>query len=267
MADEPIHTTQSVRSERRGRVTLITLSRPSRRNAVDAETAAQLADAFRRFDTDSEADVAVLYGDGGTFCAGADLKAVAEGRGANRLVPEGDGPMGPTRMRLGKPVIAAVTGHAVAGGLELALWCDLRVADTSARFGVFCRRWGVPLIDGGTVRLPRLIGQSRALDMILTGREVAAEEAERIGLVNRLVPAGQALAAALELAETLSGFPQRCLRADRLSALRQWGATEAEAMAGEFAAGEAVLASGESRAGARRFSGGAGRHGSFESRD
>src|SRR5882724_5817371 len=219
----------TVTSERVGAVTTVVLSRPEVRNAVDFDTATALADAFRAFEADDDASVAVLYGDGGTFCAGADLKAVANGR-PNRLAEDGDGPIGPTRLRLTKPVIAAIAGHAVAGGLELALWCDLRVAEETAVFGVFCRRWGVPLIDGGTVRLPRLIGTSRAMDLILTGREVRAEEAERIGLANRVVPAGEARAAAEQLAADLAALPQTCLRHDRLSALEQHGQPEREAL-------------------------------------
>jgi len=217
-----------------------------------------LATAFRSFEGSSDVAVAVLAGAGGTFCAGADLKAIAR-REPNRVEPSGDGPMGPTRLRLTKPVIAAVSGHAVAGGLELALWCDLRVADETAVFGVFCRRWGVPLVDGGTVRLPRLIGTSRALDLILTGRAVSAEEALSIGLVNRLVPAGQALPAAQALAAELARLPQACLRADRLSVLEQEGLGEEAALANEVRRGLPVL--GEAARGAARFSAGAGRHG------
>ena len=198
----------SVVVERVGRVTTVILNRPEVRNAVDRDTAAALAAAFREFDADADADVAVLWGAGGVFCSGADLRAFAEGRG-NRLDPGGDGPMGPTRLALSKPVIAAVSGYAVAGGLELACWCDLRVVEADAVFGVFCRRWGVPLIDGGTIRLPRLVGLSHALDMILTGRPVAADEALRMGLANRVVPAGESLAAARELAATLARFPQQ----------------------------------------------------------
>jgi enoyl-CoA hydratase len=252
----------SVRTERSGAVWTVVLSRPERRNAVDGPTAAALADAFRAFDADGEARVAVLWGEGGTFCAGADLKAIAEGRG-NAVRPDGDGPMGPTRMQLGKPVIAAVAGHAVAGGLELALWCDLRVVEQSAVFGVFCRRWGVPLVDGGTVRLPRVVGQGVALDLILTGRPVGAEEALRLGLANRVVPDGTARAAAETLAAEIARFPQRCLRADRRSACEAWSLDEAAALANEFRHGLAVIQSGETREGAARFADGAGRHGSF----
>ncbi len=211
-------TEQAVRVERSGPVSTVFLHRPARRNAVDGPTAAELAAAFRAFDADPDSAVAVLHGAGGVFCSGADLTAMGTERG-NRAAPDGDGPMGVSRLRLSKPVIAAVSGYAVAGGLELALWCDLRVADATAIFGVFCRRWGVPLIDGGTVRLPRLIGTSRAMDMILTGRAVDAQEAAAIGLANRVVPAGQALAAAQELAAALAAFPQVCLRSDRASVL------------------------------------------------
>ncbi|MER6036675.1 crotonase/enoyl-CoA hydratase family protein [Streptomyces sp. NPDC001835] len=249
-----------VRVERREHVTTVVLSRPEARNAVDGPTAAALADAFRAFEADDDARVAVLWGEGGTFCAGADLKAVGTERG-NRVAENGDGPMGPTRMRLSKPVIAAVAGHAVAGGLELALWCDLRVAEEDAVFGVFCRRWGVPLIDGGTVRLPRLIGTSRAMDMILTGRPVPAREAHDIGLANRVVPTGRARAEAEELAAAIARFPQACLRGDRASVLDQDGLAEETAMRGELRHGVAVLAEGVE--GAARFAGGAGRHGSF----
>lgn len=255
-------TVRAVRTERQGPVTTVVLSRPAARNAVDGATAAQLADAFRDFEADPEALVAVLWGEGGTFCAGADLKAVGTDR-ANRVAPDGDGPMGPTRMRLSKPVIAAVSGHAVAGGLELALWCDLRVAEEDAVFGVFCRRWGVPLIDGGTVRLPRLIGTSRALDLILTGRPVPAPEAHEMGLANRLVPHGEARTAAEELAARLARFPQTCLRGDLASVHGQEGLPEDEAMALELRHGQAPLR--EAARGAARFAAGAGRHGDFES--
>ena len=251
----------TVTSERVGAVTTVTLNRPEVRNAVDATTANELVTAFRAFEADPDASVAVLYGAGGTFCSGADLKAYGSGRG-NRVEPTGDGPMGPSRLRLSKPVIAAVAGHAVAGGLELALWCDLRVAEEDAVFGVFCRRWGVPLIDGGTVRLPRLIGTSRALDMILTGRPVGAREALQFGLVNRMVPVGQALTAAQELAASLAAFPQMCLRQDRMSVLEQDGLPEPDAMANEFRHGLVSLAT-DSLTGATRFADGAGRHGSF----
>lgn len=246
--------------ERIGPVTVVTIDRPAVRNAVDRPTAAGLAEAFRDFDADESARVAVLTGAGGTFCAGADLKAIADGRG-NRVLEDGDGPMGPTRMRLSKPTIAAVSGHAVAGGLELALWCDLRVADESAVFGVFCRRWGVPLVDGGTVRLPRLIGRSRALDLILTGRAVSGAEAFEIGLANRLVPAGEALRAAVALATEIAALPQTCLRSDRASALEQEAMTEEAALVNEFHHGLVPLSSGETLAGAGRFASGSGRHG------
>ncbi|HEY3774881.1 MAG TPA: crotonase/enoyl-CoA hydratase family protein [Solirubrobacteraceae bacterium] len=249
----------SVRVEHDGPVTTVILDRPQRRNAVDGPTAAALADAFRAFDADSEASVAVLWGAGGTFCAGADLHA-AGGPEGNRVEAGGDGPMGPTRMRLSKPVIAAISGHAVAGGLELALWCDLRVAERDAVLGVFCRRFGVPLIDGGTVRLPRLIGRGRALDLILTGRAIGAEEAERIGLVERIVATGQALDAARALAHELAALPQVCLREDRLSALEQEGLPESDALAVELAHGRRSLA--HAPAGVERFRGGSGRHGS-----
>jgi len=247
--------------ERDGEVTTVVIDRPAVRNAVDGPTAAALVDAFREFDADERASVAVLCGAGGTFCAGADLKA-AGGPSGNRTEPDGDGPMGPTRLRLAKPVIAAIDGHAVAGGLELALWCDLRVAAEDAVLGVFCRRWGVPLIDGGTVRLPRLIGTSRAMDMILTGRAVDAAEAAAIGLANRVVPPGQALVAAQELAAQLASFPQVCLRSDRASVLGQQGLDEPAALAAEFAHGQAALRE-EADRGAARFTAGAGRHGSF----
>jgi len=251
----------AVRVERQGPVTTVILHRPSARNAVDRPTAEALAGVFRDFDADPEAAVAVLYGDGGTFCAGADLKAIGTERG-NRVDPDpdGDGPMGPTRMVLSKPVIAAVSGYAVAGGLELALWCDLRVVEADAVFGVFCRRWGVPLIDGGTVRLPRLIGTSRAMDLILTGREVNADEAMAIGLANRLVPTGTARAAAEELAARIAALPQTCMRHDRMSVLEQHGRPERDAMIGEFAHGQISLTTDALR-GAAEFTAGAGRHG------
>ncbi|MFN6551500.1 crotonase/enoyl-CoA hydratase family protein [Mycolicibacterium septicum] len=250
--------TESVRVERNGPVTTVIIDRPHARNAVDGPTAAALYSAFEQFDADEDAAVAVLTGAGGTFCAGADLKAFGTPE-MNRLDPVGPGPMGPSRMVLSKPVIAAIGGHAVAGGLELALWCDLRVVEEDAVLGVFCRRWGVPLIDGGTVRLPRLIGQSRAMDLILTGRAVDAAEAHAIGLANRVVPTGQARAAAEELAGELSRLPQQCLRADRLSALHQWGESERTAMEFEFASVARVAE--EAAHGAGRFAAGAGRHG------
>ena len=250
----------TVRVEHDGPVTIVTIDRPGVRNAVDQPTAAALADAFRDFDADDDRTVAVLTGAGGTFCAGADLKAIAGGTG-NRTVPEGDGPMGPTRMLLDKPVLAAVEGHAVAGGLELALWCDLRIAARDAVFGVFCRRWGVPLIDGGTVRLPRLIGHSHTLDLILTGRGVSGDEAQRMGLANRLTEPGDALAGAVELAHELSALPAVCMRSDRRSSYEQWGLELDAALGVEFELGRVTLASGEARAGAARFAAGSGRHG------
>ena len=253
--------TDAVRRERDGPVTTVLLSRAARRNAVDGPTAAALAGAFEEFEADAGAAVAVLHGEGGVFCAGADLKEVGSPR-RNRVAADGAGPMGPTRMRLSKPVIAAVAGHAVAGGLELALWCDLRVAEESAVFGVFCRRWGVPLIDGGTVRLPRLIGVSRAMDMVLTGRAVGAREALQMGLVNRVVGEGESRAAAEALARELARFPQTCLREDRLSLLEQQGLEEQAAMSNELEHGVRSLA--EVQAGLERFRAGAGRHGSFD---
>jgi enoyl-CoA hydratase len=252
-----------VRIEKTDSVTTVILDRPQARNAVDRPTAEALAAAFREFDADPRARVAVLWGAGGVFCAGADLKAMG-GERSNRVSPEGDGPMGPTRMQLSKPVIAAVAGYAVAGGLELALWCDLRVVEEDAVFGVFCRRWGVPLIDGGTVRLPRLVGLSRALDLILTGRPVRADEALAIGLANRVVPRGEARAAAEALARELARFPQECLRSDRESAYAQQGLSFAEAMKHEFEVGMRALGSPELAAGLARFRAGQGRHGSFE---
>jgi len=251
----------TVHREADGPVLTITIDRPDVRNAVDRETAAALTDAFRAFDADDALSVAVLTGVGGTFCAGADLKAVSRGE-ANRIEPDGDAPMGPSRLRLTKPVVAAIEGHAVAGGLELALWCDLRVAAEDAVLGVFCRRWGVPLIDGGTLRLPRLIGHSRAMDLILTGRAVGAEEALAIGLVNRLAAPGDALVAAKVLAAEIAAFPQVCVRSDRASALEQWGLTEEEALSAEYRHGLRALEA-ESVAGAIRFAEGAGRHGGF----
>lgn len=248
----------NVTVERRGPVVTVILDRPDVRNAVDGPTAAELVAAFEDFDADPTAAVAVLYGAGGTFCAGADLKALGTDR-SNVATEHGDGPMGPTRMELSKPVIAAVAGHAVAGGLELALWCDLRVVEEDAVFGVYCRRWGVPLIDGGTVRLPRLIGESRAMDMILTGRSVDAAEALSFGLANRVVPTGTARAAAEELAEQLAALPQTCLRRDRLSVLEHNGLSTADAIVAEFRHGAISLA--DAAAGVQRFTAGAGRHG------
>lgn len=247
-----------VRVEKSGPVTTVIMNRPAARNAVNGPAAAELHAAFNEFDKDDSAAVAVLWGDNGTFCAGADLKAFGTAD-SNPVHRTGMGPMGPSRMALSKPVIAAVSGHAVAGGLELALWCDLRVVEQDAVMGVFCRRWGVPLIDGGTVRLPRLIGQSRAMDLILTGRSVDADEALAIGLANRVVPHGESRQRAEELAAELAALPQQCLRADRRSALNQWGLAEADAMDFEFGSLSRVAA--ESLAGAARFAAGAGRHG------
>ena len=258
---------EAVRVDRAGPVATVVLERPAVRNAVDPATAAALATAFTELDDDPAVQSIVLWGAGGTFCAGADLQAVAQGWDPARMrAPDGSardayGPMGPTRMELGKPVIAAVAGHAVAGGLELALWCDLRVAEADAVFGVYCRRWGVPLIDGGTVRLPRLVGAGRAMDMILTGRAVGADEALAIGLVDRVVPTGRSREAAEQLAAEIARFPQGCLRADRASALAQWSLPLTAALAREYEAGLAVLRSGESARGAARFVGGAGRGG------
>ena len=254
---------QTITVETRASTTIISINRPEVRNAVNGPTAAQLAEAFRSFDADAEQRVAILTGTGGTFCAGADLKAVAEGSG-NRMREAGDGPMGPSRMRLSKPVIAAVEGHAVAGGLELAVWCDLRVAAEDAVFGVYCRRWGVPVVDGGTIRLPRLIGHSHAMDLILTGRGVSGEEAQRMGLANRLTAPGEALQGALELAGDIARFPQLCMRNDRRSAYEQWHLSEYEALLNETRLGLQVIRSGETREGASRFAAGAGRHGDFK---
>jgi enoyl-CoA hydratase len=243
-----------------GPVRVVSINRSDVRNAVDRPTAAALVDAFRAFDADPSSAVAVLTGSGGTFCAGADLKAVAAGSG-NRVTEDGDGPMGPTRLRLTKPVLAAIEGHAVAGGLELALWCDLRVAARDATLGVYCRRFGVPLVDLGTVRLPRLIGHSRAIDLILTGRGVGADEAWAMGLVNRVTEPGGALAAAVALAHELAALPQVCLRHDRLSAIEQWDLGEPQATVNEIRHGLASIASGEAAVGASRFTSGVGRHG------
>jgi enoyl-CoA hydratase len=251
----------SVRVENSGRVTTVIIDHPERRNAVDRPTATALADAFRAFDADTDSAVAVLWGAGGHFCAGADLGALTDESRRNRISPEGDGPLGPTRLLLSKPVIAAVSGYCVAGGLELACWCDLRVAEQSAVFGVFCRRFGVPLIDGGTVRLPRLIGHSRALDMILTGRPVGAEEALAMGLANRVVANGTAREAAEALAAELARLPQTCLRHDRLSSYEQWDLPLPQAMANEFTRGLKTLESGEWLQGADRFGKGEGKHG------
>lgn len=252
---------EPVRVERSGPVTTVVLDRPARRNAVDGPTAALLAEAFREFDADPTSEVAVLWGAGGTFCSGADLTAIGTER-TNRVERDGDGPMGPTRMRLDKPVIAAVEGFAVAGGLELALWCDLRVVAADATFGVFCRRWGVPLVDGGTVRLPRLVGRGVAMDLVLTGRPVDADEALRIGLASRVVPPGSTREAAEELALSLTRFPATTMRRDRLSLLDQEGLSEEVAMAAELEHGLVSLAS-DTLEGAARFTEGAGRHGQF----
>ena len=255
----------SIAIERTGPVTVIAIDRPGRRNAVDGATAVALYEAFRAFDTDDTASVAILYGRGGYFCAGADLKALAEG-GGNKVSGEGIdslGPMGPTRLRLSKPVIAAIEGPAVAGGMELALWCDLRVMADDATFGIFCRRFGVPLVDLGSVRLPRLIGHSRAMDLILTGRPVGAEEALAIGLANRMAPSGAALTVAIELARSIAGFPQLCLRNDRLSALEQWDLSEEDALHNETRRGLETIRSGETQSGAARFAAGQGRGGAF----
>jgi enoyl-CoA hydratase len=251
-----------VRVERDGPVMVVTIDRPEVRNAVDRPTADELSAAFEQFDADESLCVAVLTGAGGTFCAGADLKGVAEGRG-NRVATDMAvrGPMGPTRLELHKPVIAAIEGHAVAGGLELAVWCDLRVAARDATLGVYCRRWGVPLVDGGTVRLPRIVGHGRAMDLILTGRGVQAAEAHSMGLVDRVVEPGAALSSALELADQLSSLPQRCLRSDRRSAIDQWSLDHAGAMRHEVELGLATIRSGETLEGAARFAAGEGRHG------
>jgi len=251
----------SVTIEKNGPVTTVILSRPERRNAVDRETAQALSDAFVAFDADPDAYVGVLYGDEGQFCSGADLKAISEGN-PNRLDPEGDGPMGPTRMQLSKPVIAAIEGNAVAGGLELALWCDLRVASETAVLGVYCRRWGVPLIDGGTVRLPRLVGLGHAMDLILTGRGVRAQEALIMGLINRVAPAGHARDVAEALAHEIAKFPQTCMREDRLSAYQQFDLSLPDALANEFRHGLRSLEA-DFQTGAQKFASGAGRHGSF----
>lgn len=252
-----------VHIEKKGKVTTIILDRPERKNAVDRPTADALSDAFHKFDEDDGACVGVLWGKGGTFCAGADLKAVATGDNINRAEPDGDGPMGPSRMHLSKPMIAAVAGYAVAGGLELSILCDLRVVEKSAVFGVFCRRWGVPLIDGGTVRLPRLIGLSRAMDMILTGRPVGAEEAFAMGLANRVVEDGTSREEAEKLAAELAEFPQICMRRDRLSAIEQFGMELPEAIKNEFRHGFEALTSPQIKEGVGRFAGGEGRHGKF----
>ena len=256
----------TVTIEKSNTIFTVMIDRPEVKNEVDGPTAAALADAFREFEQDDAASVAVLCGTGNTFCAGADLKALAsqdEGR-QHRLDPEGDGPMGPSRMTLSKPVIAAISGYAVAGGLELALWCDLRVMEETAVLGVFCRRFGVPLIDGGTIRLPRLIGMSRAMDLILTGRPVEAKEAEMMGLANRVVPHGKSREVAEELADQISLFPQACMRSDRMSAYEQWHLPFSDALNNEFRRGSDVISSGETLTGARRFAEGVGKHGIFD---
>ena len=263
MPEQTQPNSEKVRVEQDGPITTIILARPEARNAVDNETADALANAFRAFDADPDQHIAVLWGSGGAFCAGADLTSVASGERIKRYKIEGDGPMGPSRLKVSKPVIAAVAGHAVAGGLELAIWCDLRVAEEDAVFGVYCRRWGVPLIDGGTVRLPRLIGQSHALDMILTGRPVGAPEALRMGLANRVVPKGEARQAAEALARELAAFPQMCMNLDRVSVYRQWDMPFDYALQSEFAHGVAAVEA-EGRKGAARFAAGAGRGGTFK---
>jgi enoyl-CoA hydratase len=255
----------AVHYERDGAVAIVTIDRPEVANAIDRPTANALADAFRRYDEDETLSVAVLTGAHGKFCCGADLKAMRSGdpERVSRVTPDGDGPVGPTRMLLGKPVIAAIEGHAVAGGLELALWCDLRVASENAVFGVYCRRWGIPLMDGGTVRLPRLVGHSHALDLILTGRGVCGEEARRMGLANRLVPPGRALPEALSLAREIAAWPQAALRSDRLSAYEQWSLGLGEALAGEYRHGMATIAKGELFGGLERYASGGWRRGEF----
>ena len=260
--------------EDRGAVRIVTINRPERRNAIDRASGDELYEIFQKFDTDDSVSVAILRGTEGAFCAGFDLKTLAEsgdkGPALGRVEEGGEndlGPMGPTRMELSKPVIAAIEGHAVAGGMELALWCDLRVMADDAIFGIYCRRFGVPLVDGGTFRLARLIGQSRAMDLVLTGRPVDAAESERIGLANRVVPSGQTLAASLQLAEDLCRFPQTCMRNDRLSMLQQWGMSHDAALRNEAKLGFETMRSGETLDGATRFSGGEGRHGAFNSRD
>ncbi len=248
--------------ERKYPVYTVIINNPEVKNAVDGPTAKELADAFREFENDDKAEVAVLWGANGTFCSGANLKAIAEGYG-NRIDKNGDGPMGPTRIRLSKPVIAAVAGYAVAGGLELALWCDLRIVEKNAIFGVFNRRFGVPLIDGGTVRLPRLIGLSRAMDMILTGRPINAEEAFLWGLANRIVEDGQSRQEAEKLAREIAAFPETCMRNDRLSTYEQFSLNIEDAMVNEFEYGLKTLESGEFLKGSIAFTEGKGKHGSF----
>ena len=256
-----IPSSDSVLTRKEGNITIVSLNREHARNAVDAPTAFALARAFEAFDVDDTSPVAVFHGEHGTFCAGADLKALGDPARRNRMDAQGDGPMGPSRMLLSKPVIAAVAGHAVAGGMELALWCDMRVVESDATFGIFCRRFGVPLIDGGTVRLPRLIGLSRALDLILTGRAVDAQEALAIGLANRVVAPNESLSAAIALAHQLARFPQQCMRNDRLSAYQQFGMSLDDALQAEFKLGLQTIQSGETFSGAQRFADGAGRSG------
>ncbi len=255
----------SVVVERDGPVAIVTIDRPERRNAVDRDTANALVEAFQDFDGDPDLSVAILTGSQGQFCAGADLKAISEGKG-NRVSEQGDAPMGPSRMRLSRPVLAAIEGHAVAGGLELALWCDMRVVAEDATMGVFCRRFGVPLIDMGSIRLPRLIGHSRAMDLILTGRAIGAEEALSFGLANRIARSGEALAEAKQLAKEIAAFPQACMRGDLQSAREQWSLSEDDAITNEIRIGMQTIASGETVSGATRFARGAGRHGSFKDR-
>ena len=255
---------KNITVQKEANITIILINRPQVKNAIDGVTAQELADAFRAFEQDADSYVAILGGVGGTFCAGADLKALANGTQTNRTEPDGDGPMGPSRMVLSKPVIAAISGYAVAGGMELALWCDLRVMEATAVMGVFCRRWGVPLIDGGTIRLPRLIGMSRAMDLILTGRPVEALEAQQMGLANRVVEEGKALEEAKKLAQQLCAFPQNCMRNDRLSTYEQWDLSLNDALSNEFQKGMETINSQETDIGAKRFASGKGRHGNFE---
>lgn len=254
----------TIKVDKQNKVTIVSINRPDRKNAVNRSTAEALAKVFKQFDEDSDSDVAILTGIGGVFCSGADLKAFSENEGGNRVELGGDGPMGPTRLMLSKPVIAAVEGFAVAGGLELSLWCDLRVAAEDAVFGVYCRRWGVPLVDGGTIRLPRMIGLSHAMDLILTGRGVSGEEAKAMGLINRLCLPGKALEVAMLLAQDLLKYPQLCMRNDRMSALEQWNMSLPDALLNETKLGMKVIESGESKEGAEKFSSGKGRHGSFQ---
>ena len=255
---------KNIHVEKRENLHIISIERPNVKNAVDGPTAQQLAEAFKEFETDDRAAVAILTGSSGCFCSGADLKALSDGGVPNDLTASGNGPMGPTRMKLSKPVIAAIAGYAVAGGLELALWCDLRVAEESSVLGVFCRRWGVPLVDGGTIRLPRLIGTSRAMDLILTGRPVKGQEALEIGLVNRLVPDGKCLEEAVKLGMQIASFPQTCMRNDRMSAYEQWNLPLDQALYNEYVHGKKTVESNETFEGAKKFASGKGRHGSFD---